>query len=1137
MPNAQIFQSRNPSRWKKVKWSARIALIVLIIFLAAVAIAIKQAKKPNMPGILPGENAQAEAMRHLPHFRNKKYLGFRDFLLQHHDKKLARDSANPQIRGAFYSPWSVAALTDLRANADKLNTIYPEWFFIDTLSGQLNLRIDTSGLKIMRQHQLSIQPILTNFHSNPQNPKDGFFDPALVSRILHDTLYQKQLIANISDTLSRYGFAGINIDFEALREKSNEPLTHFIRRLSQALHAKDKIVSIDVEADNEDYDYVELARHADHLILMGYDEYSEPGDPGPIASQKWIEEKLDKVSQHIDPTKIILGVAGYGREWIHSQDGNSINDITFSEALQKAKASNTLPLFDDDSYNLHFAFNMLNGDETEDHQVWFTDAATTFNCLRFADEYPTAGTALWRLGAEDPRIWSFYGRDLSNESLAKEPFNFSSLHSIPADPAQKPIAIGEGELISILYTPDSGKLSLGIDSTELLVAEESYQKLPSGYVYKKFGEDSLPLGPGHKIILTFDDGPSAEYTPQILDILEKEKVPATFFVVGINAENNIPILKRIYDDGFEIGNHTFTHGNIAHMGIKRSQLELKTTRLLIESVTGHSTILFRAPYNADSEPQTFEEIEPIARSKEENYITIGESIDPNDWDSRNNADSIYIKTVRLAEATNASIVLLHDAGGETRQPTVDALPRIIKYFKDRGCVFTTVSGLIGKTRDDVMPPVPFSLSAKLGYWFALTTYWLGHFIYGLFIVGIALSAIRIIALAILAYLQKRKEKKETYHLPASAPGVSIIVPAFNEEVNAVRTVQSLLKQSYEKFQIIFVDDGSKDNTFEVVKNAFLQNPLVEVLKKPNGGKASALNFGIKASQYEYLVCIDADTQLKTDALSELMKKFFTTEKNQNVGAVAGNVKVGNEINMISKWQSIEYITSQNFDRRAFDLLNCITVVPGAIGAFRKSAIEESGGFTTDTLAEDCDLTMRILKKGYQIKNSATAIAYTEVPETLKQFLKQRFRWSFGVMQSFWKHRGAMFVSRYHNFGWVALPNILIYQILLPALAPIADLVLLLGVTASGLGIIQGDPYHILLYYIIFSLVDMAGAAVAFTFEKEKLGKLLWMIPQRFVYRQLMYYILLKSVAKALKGELQSWGSLHRTGNVKEPVIN
>lgn len=1137
MPNPQIFQSGSPTRWKKVKWSARIAIIVLIFFLAAVAIALKQARKPDMPGFLSGQNVQGAAMNHLPHFRNKKYQGFRDFLLHRQDKKPSKAPASPKIRAAFYSPWSVAALTDLRNNADKLNTIYPEWFFIDTLTGKLDIRIDTSGLKVMQRHQLSIQPIFTNFHSNPQNPRDGFFDPALVSRIVHDTIYQKKLITDISDTLTRYGFQGINVDFEALREKGNEPLTGFIRRLSNTLHAKGLVVSIDVEADNEDYDYEALARYADHLILMGYDEYSEPGNPGPIASQKWIEEKLDRVSRHIDPSKIILGVAGYGREWIHAADGNSINDISFAEALQKAKESNTLPIFDDDSYNLHFAFNINNDDESENHQVWFTDAATTFNCLRFADEYPTAGTALWRLGAEDPRIWLFYGRDLSNSNLSQQPFHFSNLQSIPADPAQKPIAIGEGELISILYTPDSGKLSIGVDSTELLVAEETYQKLPSGYVYKKFGEDTLPMGPGHKIILTFDDGPSAEFTPQILDILEKEKVPATFFVIGINVENNIPLLRRIYDDGFEIGNHTFTHGNIAHMSIKRSRLELKATRLLIESVTGHSTILFRAPYNADSEPQTFEEIEPIARSKEENYITVGESIDPNDWDSRNNADSIYLKTIKLAEANNASIILLHDAGGETRQPTVDALPRIIKYFKDRGCTFTTVSGLIGKTRSDVMPAVPFSLSAKLGYGFALTTYWLGHFIYGLFIVGIVLSAIRILALALLAYLQKRKENKETYNLPAIAPGVSIIVPAFNEEVNAVRTIQSLLRQAYPTFQIVFVDDGSSDKTFEVVKNEFERNPMVEVFHKPNGGKASALNFGITAARYDYLVCIDADTQLKPDALTELMKKFKASDKDQQVGAVAGNVKVGNEVNMISRWQSIEYITSQNFDRRAFDLLNCITVVPGAIGAFRKSAVEDAGGFTTDTLAEDCDLTMRVLKKGYQIRNSASAIAYTEVPETLKQFLKQRFRWSFGIMQSFWKHRGAMLNNRYRYFGWVALPNILIYQILLPALAPIADLVLVLGVAASGMGIIQGDPFHIILYYCIFTLVDMAGAAVAFSFEKEKLGKLLWMIPQRFVYRQLMYYILIKSIAKALKGELQSWGSLHRTGNVKEPVIS
>jgi cellulose synthase/poly-beta-1,6-N-acetylglucosamine synthase-like glycosyltransferase len=278
-----------------------------------------------------------------------------------------------------------------------------------------------------------------------------------------------------------------------------------------------------------------------------------------------------------------------------------------------------------------------------------------------------------------------------------------------------------------------------------------------------------------------------------------------------------------------------------------------------------------------------------------------------------------------------------------------------------------------------------------------------------------------------------------------------------------------------------------------------------------------------------VVCIDADTQLKTDAVSMLMEKF-TDEK---VGAVAGNVKVGNEVNMITRWQSIEYITSQNFDRRAFDLLDCITVVPGAIGAFRKKAVQAAGGFTTDTLAEDCDLTMRLHLSGYEIRNCTKAISYTEAPETMKQFLKQRFRWSFGVIQCFWKHRQAVFNPQYKNFGMVALPNILIYQIILPCLAPLADLVLLLSLIAAAFSIIPASIDHIVLYYFIFTMVDVAGAALAFAFEKENYGKLIWLIPQRLIYRQLMYYILLKSFNKAIKGELQGWGALKRTGNVKE----
>jgi poly-beta-1,6 N-acetyl-D-glucosamine synthase len=390
---------------------------------------------------------------------------------------------------------------------------------------------------------------------------------------------------------------------------------------------------------------------------------------------------------------------------------------------------------------------------------------------------------------------------------------------------------------------------------------------------------------------------------------------------------------------------------------------------------------------------------------------------------------------------------------------------------------------------------------------------------------------RMTTMAILAYIQKRKER--SFIGNKLQPGVSVIVPAYNEELNAARTIQSLLQQDYPNLQIVFVDDGSTDNTYKVVKEAYKEVSNVLVITKANGGKATALNYGINQAIHDYVVCIDADTQLKQNAITELMKKFDADGSEGRVGAVAGNVKVGNEINMITKWQSIEYITSQNFDRRAFDLLNAITVVPGAIGAFRKKAIQEAGGFMMDTLAEDCDLTMRLHKIGYQVRNCNTAISYTEAPETMQQFLKQRFRWSFGIMQSFWKHRDALFNPRYKNFGMVALPNILIYQVLLPCLAPLADLLLVVSLIAAGFGIIPASIGHILFYYGIFTLVDIAGAAIAFRFEKADYKKLLWMIPQRLVYRQLMYYILIKSFNRALKGELQGWGVLKRTGNVKQ----
>lgn len=1154
MSSNQIFQTDNKTRWLTVKWTSRVIIFIGIFILSVVVITIINEVNPSLPKIKDKASVFSNKLNPNNKFtlvskENKKYFGFENFLM----KKIKEDSIKKlqskiveakTIRAAFYVTWDKASLVDLRRNAGKLNTIYPEWFFIDPVTYRLQTRIDTAGLAVMKKHKLSIQPIFNNFLTSKNPAQRGDFSGQLVHKILTDTTARRNIINDIAKVIAKYKFQGVNVDFEDLIESKNENLTNFQKELYKKLHPKGSIVSMDVLPNNEDFDYKELGKYSDYLILMAYDQYSSLGKPGPISSQKWIEEQLDIMDNNLPSSKIILGVAGYGRDWYTDGEGHKFaEDITFSKAIDDAKLSKAKINYDNDTFNSNYFYSENNTQETINHSVWFTDAATTFNILRFADDYTTAGTALWRLGGEDSRIWHYYGRDLSTESLHKYPFNFALLSEIPYDPNGKPTHVGEGELLDILFTPQKGRIKLKIDKKELFISGQNYQVLPSGYIYQKFAEDQTPIGPGHKIILTFDDGPSAEYTPKILDILEKENVPATFFIVGINAQQNIPLLQRIYRDGYEIGNHTFTHGNVAKMSPERADLELKTTRSLIECVTGRSTILFRAPYNADSEPQTYDEIEPIARAKLENYISVGESIDPNDWNPNHSSKIIVSEVIRLANSTNASIILLHDSGGNSRQATVDALPKIIAYFKKRGCKFTTVADLMGKTKEDLMPKIQLSWENRMNFIFAEGSYFLNKFIFLLFIIGIILSISRMVIIMIIAYIQKLSENRnESIVLDDTIyvkPYVSIIVPAYNEEINCVRTITSLLNQDYPNIEIVFIDDGSKDGTYKKIYDEFKSNPKVKIFTKPNGGKATALNFGIEKSTYEFLVCIDADTQLKSDAVSFLMDKFYVRDEEKHkiidpkIGAIAGNVKVGNEVNMISRWQSIEYITSQNFDRRAFDYLECITVVPGAIGAFRKDAVLISGGFTTDTLAEDCDLTMRLLSQGYLIRNCTSAISYTEVPETMNQFLKQRFRWSFGIIQSFWKHRKALFRRKHKNFGLIALPNILIFQIILPFLSPLADLILIISLLFASVGIIPASFDKIILYYLIFMLVDIIGAAIAFYFEKEDYRKLIWLIPQKLIYRQLMYYVLLKSFRKAIKGELQGWGILNRTGNVQE----
>ena len=405
----------------------------------------------------------------------------------------------------------------------------------------------------------------------------------------------------------------------------------------------------------------------------------------------------------------------------------------------------------------------------------------------------------------------------------------------------------------------------------------------------------------------------------------------------------------------------------------------------------------------------------------------------------------------------------------------------------------------------------------------------------LFMLAIGLGLARLVALCGLAIWSRCKALPPPLLAASDGMAVSVLIPAFNEAKVIAGSVARILDSGHARLEVIVIDDGSTDGTSQVVSDMFGSDPRVTLLTVPNGGKARAVNAGLAASHGEVVVALDADTHFEPETIARLARWFG----DETIGAVAGNAKVGNRINLITRWQALEYITAQNLERRALAALDTITVVPGAVGAWRRSALVKLGGFPTDTLAEDQDLTIAIQKAGYRAVFDADAVAWTEAPDTVAGLAKQRFRWSFGTLQCLWKHSDVTLRPRYGALGLVALPQAWLFQILLGLVSPFVDLLLIGQVIAVGSDFLQHgaqfDATHLevtLFYYAVFIAVDLMTAVVAFLFEKRENWRLLWWLAlQRFGYRQLLYYVLAKSVMNAAKGHFVGWGKLDRKATV------
>ena len=1153
MAQQPVFYDPRQARWKRLRRIfdlAALAFTFLVIFF--IYTALRSERLPDL--LLPIQKRPYHALKEKEKEKAKEHRRLAALHRGHRKSKSAPSqvklNAEEGIRAAFYVPWDAASFSSLREYARQIDLLFPTWLQVLTPDGRLQ-SVDEQTNKLFNVVQgvtvrsvddkvmpfvksedtgMEVFPVVQNF--------DGT-DWIDISAFLNDPDARARFRGQADAFLASDKFRGLMIDFEDFPQKAQPGYMALLNELSGDLHAKGMKLYVSVQARNADFDYPAVAALADGVIVMNYDEHYPGAAPGPVASQDWFVRNLTAIKKVVPQDKLICAIGNYGYDWVQKPKHGTLppgakdTNVSVQDAWLTARDSEADMDFDGDALNPHISYLDENNRQ---HEVWFLDAVTALNEMRAAQLLGIKTFALWRLGAEDRSLWRVW--DVPGETAAPE-----KLKDVP--PGQDVDMEGDGEILRIEARPTDGARAITIDSASGQITDESFESLPEPYRVGRYGSSK------NQLAITFDDGPDPEWTPKILDVLKEKQAPATFFLIGIQADKFSDLTQRIYREGHEIGNHTFTHPDISNISHRFMQLELNLTERLFASRLGMRTILFRPPYSIDQEPDTEDQVRPLEITQDMGYTTVGNKIDPSDWRENPHRSAEQISADVLAHlppcAPNdqrcGNIILLHDGGGD-RQETVRALPMIIDGIRARGYQIVPVYQLLGKTRADVMPPLPANerWAARLNF----VGFWLFDFsikaITWIFLIGDVLMTGRLLIIGAFAIYDRLRARQYGRDADSYKPDVAVLIPAYNEEKVIERTVRAALASDYPNLRVIVIDDGSKDKTLEVAQAAFAREEMtgqVLILTKPNSGKADALNFGLEhLRDEEIFVGIDADTMIARDAISRLVPHFL----NPQVGAVAGNAKVGNRVNLWTRWQALEYITSQNFERRALNTLGAVSVVPGAIGAWRTSAVREAGAYHTDTVAEDADLTMALLERGYRVEYEDRALAYTEAPVNANGLMRQRFRWSFGILQSVWKHRSAF--GRKGVLGWIALPNIFIFQIVLPLVSPFIDLMFSVGAVWYFIQKFyhpeSTDPasfQRLVLFFAAFLVIDFLASAIAFALERrEAEGREdVWVLSQvwlqRFAYRQLFSVVLLKTLKRAIEGQRFAWDKLERTAKM------
>ena len=1002
-------------------------------------------------------------------------------------------SPDNEVRLAFYANGDAYSYASLEQHASQITHLCPEWMTVINGMGDLQIDADVRLPKLAANKGIALMPLLTNLVGDA-------WEPEAIENLAHGPAKrQDRFIQRVLSVLRKATASGVVVDWEQIDPAYKKDITGFIEKFADALHDDNKELWLCVEPGQElDYiDFDALADNVDRFVAMLFDETSDTDPPGPLASRSWFEGWVHVLLEDSDTKQWIIALGSYGYDW--TIGGKKAELINFSEAMSRANDAEVENAeVQGPSYSPYFYFR----DEDKEHAVWFLDAVTFLNQLREVRDQNAGGFALYRLGSEDPAIWEALSvsRDFKFDNQTRQSLELIKSTDTITD-------VGDGEIVTVDEDRMDGMRKLTVDADGYLTAKYvKFAQFPTLYHQGAGGE--------HQVAITFDDGPDPRWTPKILDILKAVNVKAAFFLVGMNAERYPGIVRRIVNEGHEIGNHTYYHPNLALCWPEHIRLELNATQFLLETITGRATTLFRPPYAADTSPTQLSGLTPLRIAEDLNYLVVLESIDPQDW-AKPGADTILQRVKQ--QRRDGSIILLHDAGGD-RSQTVEALPRILEWLHTRGDSVVPLSTLLGTTRDAVMPPLQEngqSLTRLVSSTGFRVFHGIEEFLWAFMIVATALVVARTLVVIWLAYRFRRGPKVEF------TEPISVVVAAYNEAKVIAETLRALLATDYKgQIEVIVVDDGSRDETAAEVERIAQVDPRVRLLQQENRGKALALQRGLAAVHHGIVVFIDADTQCQGNTLPRLLEPFADA----GVGAVSGHAKVGNLRSFIARCQALEYTCGFNLDRRAYNRWNCITVVPGAISAIRKDVIDEAGGLSLQTLAEDTDLTLSLHRHRQRIVYVPGAIAWTEAPESVGALARQRSRWAYGTLQCLWKHRDMVFNWNYRALGWFSLPSIWLFQIILVAVTPMVDLLLLASLPF-------GLWSAVMPFVITFLAMDLILATLACILEREPIVRAWRILPMRLIYRPILSYCIWKAILRAVKGAWVGWGKLERTASV------